>query len=185
MEGMGVFELDFLDNIRSAQIWLHAKPLSCWQSHSYLLLCLLLTVGQLNSAEVWQTFELSSISLKLRALKEEFSKGDVPRLQTDSSESLFLFMAWRTLSVVLLSKMTNWRRVRSTSLFWFPQTSYLRAGLGGIQPQTYGQRGDNTLHLWVSISAQSRETRCGTGYCICCYGYCSMFYCDALVLDNN
>ena len=42
MKGMGVFELDLLDNIRSTQIWFHARLLSvllilvCWYAYYYI-----------------------------------------------------------------------------------------------------------------------------------------------------
>lgn len=56
-------------------------------------------------------------------------------------------------------------------LFWFPQTSYLRAIWEESSPRRNVQRGDNTLWLQVIISPLSRLTHLCTNSCICHHGY--------------
>ena len=98
-----------------------------------------------------------------------------------TAQSLLLFMA---LSVALLSKMMNWKGGK-IYLFVLISSDFLSRGWVESS-RRHAVREETTCYVCrVSISAQSRATWFGTGFCICCYGYRSMFYCDALVLDNN
>lgn len=65
----------------------------------------------------------------------------------------FLWLDRLALSAATPPKLTNSKQdLDFFVLFWFTQTSYLREELGGIQPQTYVWRRDDTPCSQVSIA---------------------------------
>lgn len=145
-----------------------------------MLLCLLIRVAQLKSAGVQQKY----LNLAELHLSEAPNGGIFQSTGPSPSDG-------QPREVVSFYDLTDWPYLWPIGGWGgdlplcFDFLRLLISGLGWEESsRRHMTRGETTRYAG-RLASQSRATRFGTGCCICCYGYLSVFYCDALVFDNN